>query len=110
MYASLIALAALVSLAAGKTCHNFTIPVNISARTGIFDNIATPQTNLDATTFILNVTRQGQNFSAIGLTGYQTTSGVYNISARFCIPSGQFATLADPTVQVLIHGIGFDKT
>ena len=99
----------LAGSAAAKTCINMTVPVTISARTGIF-NIAVPQTNLDATTFIQNQTQQGRNFTQTALSGYATTSGTYNISAQFCMPSSMNATATKPTLQILTHGIGFDKT
>lgn len=97
----------LVGSAAAKVCINQTVAVDISARTGVF-NIAVPQTNLQATTFIQNSTQQGRNFTEVALTGYATTSGTYNISTQFCVPSMINGT--NPTVQVLTHGIGFDKT
>lgn len=99
--------AVLAAFATAKKCMNMTVPVTISARTGVF-NIAVPQTNLDATTFIQNQTQQGRNFSEVALTGYATTAGTYKISAQFCVPSVDNHT--NPTVQVLTHGIGFDKT
>lgn len=102
-----LALVLLAGLAAAKICTNMTVPVDISARTAVF-NIANVQTNLDATTFIQNLTRPGGNFTEIVLSGYTTTSGKYNISTQFCTPSASNVT--DPTVQVLTHGIGFDKT
>ncbi|TKA67462.1 hypothetical protein B0A49_09356 [Cryomyces minteri] len=107
---SLSALALLSSSAAARTCHNITVPVSISSRNGVFNNTAAPQTNLDATTFVQNQTRQGQNFTAVALTAYATVTGNYNISAQFCLPSGSNSTLTNPTVQILTHGIGFDKT
>lgn len=102
-----LALVLLAGLAAAKICTNMTVPVDISARTGVF-NIANLQTNLDATTFIQNMTRPGQNFSEVVLSKYATTSGTYNISTQFCVPSASNVT--NPTVQVLTHGVGFDKT
>ncbi|CZS89775.1 uncharacterized protein RAG0_01042 [Rhynchosporium agropyri] len=92
---------------AGKRCINQTIPVEISARQAIFD-IDVPQTNLEVTDFILNVTQQGRNFTDIALSGYGTTQGTYNISTQFCMPDS--SNITHPTVQVLTHGIGFDKT
>ncbi|KAL9124992.1 MAG: hypothetical protein Q9217_005747 [Psora testacea] len=83
-----------------------TVPVPISARTGIF-NIPVPQTNLEVTSFIQNNTQQGRNFSETVLTGYKTTAGTYNISTQFCFPTVQ--NHSNPTIQVLTHGIGFDK-
>jgi len=79
---TLLTSALLAGSAAAKSCLNFTVPVTISARTGVFGNSATIETNLDPTTFAQNMTQQGRNYSATALTGYQTTSGTYNISAQ----------------------------
>jgi pimeloyl-ACP methyl ester carboxylesterase len=46
------------------------------------------------------------NATEQALKGYATVSGTYNISAQFCTPQGGPTT----AVQVLTHGIGFDKT
>ena len=97
----------LAGLAAAKMCTNMTVQVDISARTAVFD-VANVQNNIDATTFIQNLTRPGQNFTEVVLSGYTTTSGIYNISTQFCKPNASNVT--DPTVQILTHGIGFDKT
>jgi hypothetical protein len=107
---SIVFLALLSGYAAARTCMNATVPVDISARQGVF-TWKIPESNLDVTEFILNVTEQGRNFTAAALGGYQTTTGRYNISTQFCMPSNMsFSNLTNPTVQVLTHGIGFDKT
>ena len=106
---SALAMVVLAGSAAAKTCINMTVPVTISARTGVF-NIAVPQTNLDATTFAQNQTQQGRNFTQTALSGYATTAGTYNISAQYCMPSSMNASTTESTVQILTHGIGFDKT
>lgn len=109
MYTSYsLTLLALASSTLARNCVNLTIPIDISARNGVFD-LKVPQTNLDATAFIQNVTQQGRNFSATALTGYATVSGSYNISAQYCEPS-QAQNGSTSTLQVLTHGIGFDKT
>ncbi len=110
MAPSLSILALLAATAVARTCNNITIPVSISSRNAVFNNIATPQTPLDPTTFALNQTRQGHNFTNEALTGYATVSGNYNISAQFCSPDGYEANLKYQTIQILTHGIGFDKT
>lgn len=102
---TLSSLALMAGAATARICTNITVPVDISARTGIFGNMATPQTNLDATTFAQNLTRRAQNFTDVALTGYQTTCGNYNISAMYCRPDNGTAK----TLQILTHGIGFDK-
>jgi hypothetical protein len=58
-YSSVIAVAIFAASAVAKTCINQTIPVHISARQAVF-NVPTPDTNLEVTDFILNVTQQGQ--------------------------------------------------
>jgi len=105
---SVTTLALLLAPAAAKRCINATIPLNLSARQAVF-NLAMPQTNLEVTDFILNMTRQGGNFTNEVLTGYNTTVGIYNISTQYCVPSNR-TNSTTPTVQVLTHGIGFDKT
>ena len=100
-------LSLLALTAAAKKCVNVTVPVDISARTAVFD-LPVPQTNSDATAFIQNLTQQGRNFTDLVLSGYQTTAGKYQISAQFCVPS--VSNVSHPTLQILTHGIGFDKT
>lgn len=108
MHCSYTAILALFTASvAAKQCRNITVPVTISARQGQFD-IAVPQTNLEVVDFVRNMTQQGRNFSDTVLTGYETVSGTYNVSTQFCTPNVTNAT--NPTVQVLTHGIGFDKT
>ncbi len=108
MYAlSIASLALLATSAAAKECMNMTVSVDISARTAVF-NLPVPQTNLEATAFIQNFTQQGRNFTDSALAGYNTTAGKYNISTQFCVPTVNNVT--NPTLQILTHGIGFDKT
>ena len=104
---SITTLSFLAALASAKKCINATIPVTISARQAVFD-IDIPSTNLEATDFALNLTKQGSNFTDIALTGYNTISGTYYISTQLCCPDKHNGT--NPTIQVLTHGIGFDKT
>lgn len=114
----------LASVATAHVCINATVPVTITAREATFGNLATPQTNQDAIYFALNETKQGSNFTDVALTGYHTKKGTYNISTQFCMPdsvakevaSGTWGSkssntnTSNPVVQVLTHGIGFDKT
>lgn len=86
---------------------NFTVPVSISARNGVF-NIPTLQGNADATTLTQNLTSIRGNFTKDALLDYATVTGAYEISVKFCKPDAENGT--NPTVQVLTHGLGFDKT
>lgn len=95
----------------GKTCYNATIDIPISSQNGVFDKISTPQTNFDAATFSLNATRQGINGTQAALSGYATISGNYKISTQYCMPNGSSGTSGNrPVLQILTHGIGFDRT
>jgi hypothetical protein len=96
----------LAGVAAAKTCTNFTIPVDISSRQGLFREVPTAS-NLDATAFAQDFTRIGQNYTAVLLQDYQTLKGSYKISAKFCTPDNGSKS---SVIQVLNHGIGFDKT
>ncbi|KAL8699297.1 MAG: hypothetical protein Q9201_006082 [Fulgogasparrea decipioides] len=108
MYFSLLVVpAVLASLVTAKQCLNFTVPVSISARNGIF-NIPTLQGNADATTFAQNLTSIRGNFTEEALLDYATVSGIYDMSVKFCKPDVENGT--NPTVQILTHGLGFDKT
>jgi hypothetical protein len=92
-------------LAAARVCTNLTIPVDISSRQGLFEDIPA-ESNTDVAAFVQDFTRNGRNFTQTALKGYQTLTGSYKISAKFCRPDSG----AGSTVQLLSHGIGFDKT
>ncbi|KAK5054733.1 hypothetical protein LTR84_001625 [Exophiala bonariae] len=86
-------------------CQNLTIPVTISARNAIFD-VATPETNIEVTNFILNLAQQGHNYSHTILKEYADVSGDYTLAATYCAPlNGNSKTL-----QILTHGVGFDRS
>ncbi|KAJ5105263.1 hypothetical protein NUU61_002610 [Penicillium alfredii] len=91
-----------------KTCHNITVEVPVTARNGLFDKVQTPKTNSEATAFAISATKQGGNGTQAALSGYHTVSGHYNISAQYCVPKQ--AKGNGHTLQILTHGIGFDKT
>lgn len=67
-YSSAAALAALVSTTYAAVCQNITIPVNISARNGVF-NVTNPTNNIESTNFALRMARQGNNYTQESLTG-----------------------------------------
>lgn len=103
-----LVLSALLGLAASRKCINQTVEVQIAARNGVFGGVSVPQTNVEVTNFTLRVTKQGHNFTNEGLTGYDTVSGSYNISTQYCVPDKP--SWKRPVLQILTHGIGFDKT
>lgn len=92
------------TLGKGRTCKEFTIPIRISARLGVFPEIPA-KGNLEVTAFSENFAQQGRNYSASILQGYKTVGGKYEISAKYCHPN-----VIGSTIQILSHGIGFDKS
>jgi hypothetical protein len=62
--------------------------------------------NLDVGAFAARFNQFQKNYTAELLEGYQTLEGTYNISAQYCVPDNG----SSGTIQVLTHGIGFDKT
>ncbi|KAK7540761.1 Alpha/Beta hydrolase protein [Phyllosticta citribraziliensis] len=108
MHTKAFVLAALSTVVASeKTCLNQTVPVTISSRNGNF-SLKAPSNNIEATAFVQNLSRPGQNYSSTVLSGYNTVSGTYNISTKFCYDNDKSGT--DAALQILTHGIGFDKT
>lgn len=109
MKSSIVALwAATLGVATAKTCYNAIVEIPVTARNGMFDKIDTPQTNSDAAALVLSATRQGRNLTEDALSGYATVSGRYKISTQYCSPDD--AVKSGQTLQILTHGIGFDKT
>lgn len=69
-FATIAAVAALTGAATAKQCQNITVPVTITGRNGVFDKAAlTPNGDIDVTNFILNLARQGHNYTAEQLKG-----------------------------------------
>ncbi|KAJ9254119.1 hypothetical protein DTO207G8_3696 [Paecilomyces variotii] len=100
----------LAGSAAAKSCIHQTIPVNITARIGLFDDNVISRNGIETVTLIQNITRRGVNFTDTALLGYETISGTYNISTQLCSPDILSDHGRKRIVQVLTHGIAFDKT
>lgn len=103
-FLTVAALTALTSVTNAANCQNLTIPVSVSARNGVF-NLANPATNIDSIDFSLDLSRQGHNLTQELLAGYNTVSGNYEIAATYCEPDSG----PGKVVQILTHGIGFDR-
>jgi hypothetical protein len=95
----------LASFAAARQCSQFLIPVEISSRQGQFNEIPV-ETNLDTGAFAIRFSEFQGNYSDALLQDFQTLRGSYEISAQYCRPDNG----SSGTIQVLTHGIGFDKT
>ncbi|KAH8894514.1 alpha/beta-hydrolase [Thozetella sp. PMI_491] len=104
-FATLAALfSGLVAAAAARNCHNLTIPVTISSTNQAL-RFAPVTNNVEVSNFVLNFLQPGGNFVAENTEGNTTVSGTYNIAATYCQPCGG----PGKTIQVLTHGIGFDR-
>ncbi|KXT13252.1 hypothetical protein AC579_1736 [Pseudocercospora musae] len=106
-FAIIAAVAALTGAATAKHCQNITVPVKITGRNGVFDKAALmPNSDIDVTNFILNLARQGHNYTEEQLKGYANVGGSYNLATTYCQPDSG----APNVVQLLTHGIGFDRS
>lgn len=94
-----------ISTTSNRKCKDFDIPVLVTAQNGIFE--FPPLTNNEEAAdlgFILG----NRNSQPAVPSGYVNITGTYNINARFCTPikGGDKAKI----VQILTHGVGFDKS
>ncbi|KAJ7187007.1 hypothetical protein C8R46DRAFT_1273980 [Mycena filopes] len=89
------------------TCETYTVPLkNISAPS--FKLSFEIQTQFDINDWTINEARRDSATAFNGIAGPSTTTGDFNISARFCTPLKP--TKLAQTVLVLTHGLGADKT
>lgn len=49
-----------------RSCQDFMIPLDISARNGVF-NLSVPTSNIEVTNFVLNLSQVGTNYTAVAL-------------------------------------------
>ncbi|KAK3179138.1 hypothetical protein K4F52_009384 [Lecanicillium sp. MT-2017a] len=89
----------------GKKCSHLNVPVNVKARTGVFDYTPTND-EIDTTNFFLEFTKAGANYTDELLTGYDTIEKQYKLAATYCTP----ASGPGDTIQILTHGVGFDRS
>jgi pimeloyl-ACP methyl ester carboxylesterase len=90
---------------AAKQCQTLSIPVEISSRQGVFNKVPV-ESNLDVSAFATRLIEIQYNYTASLLTGYQTFQKSIKISAQYCTPDDG----SNGIVQILSHGIAFDKT
>lgn len=94
----------LTGYSAARICKNVTFSVDTVTRQGLFPEIPA-QGNLEVTAFAQELTQAGRNYTATILQGYRTLRRQFEISAKYCQPDGGPGS----TIQLLTHGIGFDK-
>lgn len=103
------ATAAFIGSASAMHCTNLTVPVDLTARNGMF-NYSAPQNNIEVTNFILDITQQGANYTKTLLEDYKTVKGHYKLAATYCVPGDGHSAQKPKTLQILTHGIGFDRS
>ncbi|KAI9902422.1 hypothetical protein N3K66_001774 [Trichothecium roseum] len=91
--------------AAAMKCQDFTIAMDLTARSAILD-LPVLTTEAEVTEFHLNLAQQGNNLTGRLLKGYKDVSGSYNIRATYCEPEDG----PGETLQIMTHGIGFDRS
>ncbi|KAI5798853.1 Alpha/Beta hydrolase protein [Geopyxis carbonaria] len=90
---------------ANKICKSLTIPVTVTSERSSFSRPDKVLTNRDAANYVFETERRDAVIPKA--TGTKNVTETYQISAKFCTPA-KGGPKAD-IVQVLTHGIGFDK-
>ena len=99
------------SQSSGKkaTCVSGLVPVRISAvNTKLLFPPPTSQYNV--TEFIQELTQVGSTTLQTTNGGPNPITGTYNISATLCWPTDNATAAKVQTLQVLVHGVGLDKS
>ncbi|KAH8900407.1 alpha/beta-hydrolase [Thozetella sp. PMI_491] len=102
--ASIIGFISFVTVALARDCWDINIPVKIASQNGVFA-LKAPHSNIDVANFILNLAQVDSTYVSRISKGYQTVSGTYTIAATYCQPNSG----PGKTIQVLTHGIAFDR-
>ena len=106
MFRSALLLAGLASSAfASYHCIDFTAPITVTA---VSAEVAFPefQNQFEATAFAAAVLgRDSAQLASTAFKGEQNVTSTFEISARYCTPAKKGSGI----VQVLTHGLGFDK-
>lgn len=88
-------------------CVSGNVSVYASTSKNIKLNFDIPANQSQVTQTFIDFITNGSPFTQEVLGGMQNVSGTYNISSTLCMPgTGLNAT----TIQILTHGIGFDRT
>ena len=97
-------------LVAGQTCTNITIPVRVNTTQPRINNLTAPlpANNTQVTEFVQQYLQQPQPQSAYFINGTYQNAAQYNITATYCVPATGLNQ--SKPLQILIHGIGFDKS
>lgn len=90
---------------AARQCQTLSIPVDISSRQGVYKEVPV-ETNLEVSAFATRFAEFQYNYTAELFTGFQTLQKSIKISAQYCTPDSG----SNGIIQILSHGIGFDKT
>lgn len=94
---------------AAQSCQNVTIPVSVSAVNSVLNSLAPyPMNQTEVTAFITDFLQIPQPSSDRFINGTFTNAAMYNITGTYC-PSNSSTNTTSP-LQILIHGIGFDKS
>jgi hypothetical protein len=95
-----------VALASRPLCFDFSVPIHVSVPITQFD-ISPFNNNSESTGALVNGVTRTANVQSL-VTGKLHIDRSYDISFRYCEPSRGIAL--NGNVQVLTHGLGFDKS
>lgn len=99
-----VALLAATTQACARNCRDFDVPITISSQ-NLALNFPPPQSDIEVTNFILSNVGADQS-AAPPAPVFTNISGTFSLRATYCQPHGG----PGKTLQVLTHGIGFDRS
>jgi hypothetical protein len=86
-------------------CVSGIVPVQASTSKNLKFNFEIPKNQSTVTQTFVSMVTSGSPFTEQLMAGMQSVNGTYDIKATLCTPAG-----AKPdTVEILTHGIGFDR-
>lgn len=92
------------ALVTARVCTDIDVPLTVTTQNALF-SFPTLETNEQAADLQFQFAVRDQE--AVQPSGYETVTGNYTINARFCTPDTPSAN--SKIIQILTHGIGFDK-
>jgi hypothetical protein len=107
MLSSLLRLIFLAGIAHAYVCTDFVVPITVTAPSYIpsFDEFGT---HYDAVQFLVGLTTRPTEGTSSPFSGSQNVTADFAIDGSFCTMNGKYDGSQD--IQVLSHGLGFDKS
>jgi len=89
-----------------SVCVSGIVPVQVSTAMNMAFNFSVPDNQTGVTQTFLSMISSASPFVQQLMAGTQSVNGTYNIGGTLCTPANN---TTPKTVEILTHGIGFDR-